>query len=79
MFNGITCTSRVLRLNWYSNDDKMLRSRWTVENAMLGAPHKPFGLCGFYSCPDDVDDPNLACVPYGPSLGLRGSLGQRKL
>jgi len=79
MFNRITRNAHVLRLNWYLNDDKMLRSRWTVENAMLGAPHKPFGLCASYGSPDDVDHPNLTGVPRGPSPDLRGPFGQRKL
>ncbi|HVP54895.1 MAG TPA: hypothetical protein VMU45_07860 [Candidatus Eisenbacteria bacterium] len=79
MFNRITRNTSILRLNWYLNDEKALRSRWTVENAMLGAPHKPFGLYASCGSPDDVADLSFPGVPRGPSPGLRGSFGQGKL
>ena len=70
MLNHITPNSRALCLNWYLNDDKVLRSRWTVENATLGTSHKPIGLCGTCSFPDDVGGPHLPGVPYQPFLGI---------
>jgi len=79
MFNRITRNSPVLRLNWYLNDEKALRSRWTVENAMLGAAHKPFAWCGSGNFPDDVDDPHWPGVPHGASLCVGGAFSQRKL